>query len=228
MNDVDLRDENDAPDEETFNDTDSADTHQKDAETVTVDLYVANAGKTERTGGPYLDDVERHNAETWRAQRENREPDYDNPPATAGTVLVPKSQLVERDTDKSHFSDNVEITNKPYTTVEVQTPSNEPDPAQPNFDNNYDRLKAFEAKERLDAVTGDTNTQADSQGTVAESETTESRINSAANEPEYVGDDAQDSSGFTGAEDAGDHTDTSTTGNDWDINGPGATGDVKQ
>lgn len=153
MNDVDLRD--DTPDENDLDPTNNADTERVSEDTVKVDLYVANAGKGERTGGPYLDDVERHNAETWRAQREGREPDYENPPATAGTVLVPKSQLLERDTDKMHYSDNVEVTNKPYTTVEVQTPKTEADPAQPNFDNDYDRLKAFEAKKRLDEVGGE-------------------------------------------------------------------------
>lgn len=155
VNDVDLRDDNDPADVNDLEPTNNSDTERVSEDTVKVDLYVANAGKGERTGGPYLDDVERHNAETWRAQREGREPDYDNPPATAGTVLVPKSQLLERDTDKMHYSDNVEVTNKPYTTVEVQTTPAEADPAQPNFDNDYDRLKAFEAKKRLDEVGGD-------------------------------------------------------------------------
>jgi len=200
VNDVDLRDDTDVTAENDLKDTDSSDT-------VKVDLYIANAGKQERSGGPYLDDVERHNAETWRAQRENREPDYENPPLTAGTVLVPKSQLVERDTDKSHFSDNVEITQKPYTTLEVDVSQGEPDPAQPDFDNNYDRLKAFQAKEQLDAVSGDTSKQADSQGPVAESVTSESKLNSDASS-EDVGDDVN-------------------PGNAWDVNGPNSTGDEK-
>jgi hypothetical protein len=163
--------------ENGIKDTDSTDTKQISEDTVSVDLYIANAGKGERTGGPYLDDVERHNAETWRAQKEGREPDYDNPPATAGTVLVPKSQLVERDTDKSHFSDNVEVTNKPYTTVQVQTDVTKPDPAQPNFDNDYDRLKGLEAQERLSKVGGEDKVgqPAYAESPVAEHSNTESQ-----------------------------------------------------
>lgn len=184
MNDVDLRDDYDAPDKEFV-----------ETKTETVDLYLANHGKQARTGGPYLDDVERHNAETWRAQREDREPDYENPPLTAGSVLVPKSQLVERDTDKSHLTDNVDVTNEPYTTVEVEVPSTEADPTQVDWDNDSDKLKGLEAKRIL------------------------------GNTPPVAPPVAED---FTGVEDAGDHTDTSKTGNDWDINGPGVTGDVKQ
>lgn len=144
-------------------DTDSVNTHQKDENTVTVDLYDANHGKTPRTGGPYLDDIERRNAETWRAQKEDREPDYDNPPAVVSTVLVPKSQLVERDTDKSHFSDALEVTNEPVATYDVVTPEEKPDPTQPDFDNNYDRLNALNAGVKLN----DLKDQATSRGGVS-------------------------------------------------------------
>lgn len=38
--------------------------------------------------GVYLDDQRRRDAETVRAQVEDREPDYDNPPYTTGDVVV--------------------------------------------------------------------------------------------------------------------------------------------
>jgi hypothetical protein len=118
-----------------------------DKETVTIDLYNANHGKAPRTGGPYRDDIEQEQAEVWRAKAEGREPDLDNPPACASTVLVPKSQLVERDTDKSHFSDSVEVTNEPVDTmtVEVIDPfKGDPDPSQANWDNDMSKVNALQ------------------------------------------------------------------------------------
>lgn len=56
--------------------------------TETVDLFNPHGGLTGRDGGPYLDEVERRNAEAIRAAKEGREPDFDNAPATAGTPLV--------------------------------------------------------------------------------------------------------------------------------------------
>lgn len=128
---------------------------RKEGDEVIVDLYDANHGKAPRTGGPYLDDIERRNAETWRAQKENREPDYDNPPAVVSTVLVPKSQLVERDTDKSHFTDAVEVENEPVAQYVADTSDGfkgESDPTQPDFDNNYDRLNALNAGVKLNEL----------------------------------------------------------------------------
>lgn len=117
--------------------------------TVKVELYDAAQGKAPRTGGPYLDDVERHNAETWRAQQEGREPDYDNPGPVAGTRLVPKHELVERDTDKSHYSDAVAVTNEPVASYVVEPDKNEADPSQPDWDNDSSKVAALEAGERF-------------------------------------------------------------------------------
>lgn len=116
----------------------------------TVDLYIASHGKTKRTGGPYFDDIERENAEKIRAQFEGREPDLDNPPAHAGTVLVPKSALVEPDTDKSHISDTVEVTNEPVSSFVVPPVKDEVDPAQSDWDNDTDKLNALEAGKRYE------------------------------------------------------------------------------
>ena len=132
-------------------DTTSVDTH-KDGDTVTVDLYDANKGKAPRTGGPYLDEVEAEKAEIRRARVEGREPDLDNPPAIVSTHLVPKSQLVERDVDKSHYSDAVEVTNEPVDSYAVVTPVAEPDPTQHDFNNDFDQVKIADAKAKLDAL----------------------------------------------------------------------------
>ena len=51
-------------------------------------LFNPNDNVTGRDGGPYLDEVEARSAEARRAVVEDREPDFDNPPATAGMPLV--------------------------------------------------------------------------------------------------------------------------------------------
>lgn len=58
-------------------------------------LYNANDGLTGRDGGPYLDVEEDRRAEVVRARIEKREPDLDNPPASAGTVLITARQALE-------------------------------------------------------------------------------------------------------------------------------------
>lgn len=120
--------------------------------TTTVHLYNAAHGKTPRTGGPYLDDVERELAEERRAKVEGREPDLENPPASAGTVLVPKSALTETDADKNHLSGTVEVTNKPVSSYVVPVEVNEPDPTQVDFDNDMSRVKILEAGQQLEAL----------------------------------------------------------------------------
>lgn len=117
--------------------------------TATVHLYNAAHGMTPRTGGPYLDDVEREEAEKRRAFVEGREPDLENAPASVGTVLVPKSQLVERDVDKNHIAATVEVTNEPVASYEVPVVKTEPDPTQVDFDNDHQRVAQAEAGQRL-------------------------------------------------------------------------------
>lgn len=121
--------------------------HDVDGDQVTVKLYDANKGKAARTGGPYRDEVEREQAEIQRAKVEGREPDLDNPPPSAGTVLVPESQLTERDVDKSHFADTVKIENEPVTSYVADTSDpfkGDPDPRQVDWDNDADKVKALE------------------------------------------------------------------------------------
>lgn len=57
-------------------------------------LYNANDGLSGRDGGPYLDQEEQRLAEIRRAKIEGREPDFENPGATSGTVLVTADQLL--------------------------------------------------------------------------------------------------------------------------------------
>ena len=59
-----------------------------------VDLFNPHNGLTGRDGGPYLDEEERRLAEIRRAAVEDREPDFDNTPASAGTPLVTAGELV--------------------------------------------------------------------------------------------------------------------------------------
>ena len=60
----------------------------------TKNLYNPHDGLTGRDGGPYLDDQERRLAEVVRAAKEDREPDFEKAPATAGTPLVTAAELV--------------------------------------------------------------------------------------------------------------------------------------
>lgn len=53
-----------------------------------VNLYNIHDGLRKRDGGPYLDEVEREQAELRRARIENRKPDLNTPGASAGTPLV--------------------------------------------------------------------------------------------------------------------------------------------
>lgn len=57
-------------------------------------LYNANDGLTGRSGGPYLDELEAEQAEIRRAKIEGREPDLDNPPATAGIQLNTADRMI--------------------------------------------------------------------------------------------------------------------------------------
>ena len=59
-----------------------------------VALFNANDGLTGRDGGPYLDLEEAREAEIRRARVENRKPDLENPPASAGIVLLTGKQVV--------------------------------------------------------------------------------------------------------------------------------------
>lgn len=67
-----------------------------DAEDVReTEFFTPFDGTRGRAGGVYLDMQERVDAEELRAKSEGREPDYDNPPAVAGTPLTTKDRLVD-------------------------------------------------------------------------------------------------------------------------------------
>lgn len=124
--------------------TQSTDTEVDADGNVTVKLYNANHGRAPRTGGPYRDDIEMEQAEVYRAKAEGREPDLDNPGPSAGTMLVPASQLVERDTDKMHYSERVPIENEPVAEYVVEPVKTEPDPAQADWDNDHQKVAALQ------------------------------------------------------------------------------------
>jgi hypothetical protein len=91
-----------------------------DSQTKDVDFYAVHDGLYGRDGGPYLDLVERTNAERQRAAREGRKPDYDNLPATAGTPLVTKAVLRQNSvpmTDPAYAPDRSEM--PPAATLAV-------------------------------------------------------------------------------------------------------------
>lgn len=135
--------------------------HNTDGDELVVELYDANKGKLPRDGGPYLDDIEKEQAELLRAKREDREPDFDNPPASAGTVLVPKSQLVERSTDKSHFSDTLAVENEPvasYVADNADGFSGDPDPKQGDWNNDSSQLNALKGAVEFDEFVAKKNT----------------------------------------------------------------------
>lgn len=68
-----------------------------------VKMYDVNQGFG-RDGGPYMDEVDRRQAEVNRARVEGREPDLDNPPPIAGTQLVDAATLVDQYNPASHPS----------------------------------------------------------------------------------------------------------------------------
>ena len=78
----------------------------------TQPLYNPNDRLTGRDGGPYLDLEEARVAEERRARVENREPDFENLPATAGIPLVTAGQLLEtRNTGGINSQDDPSLVN---------------------------------------------------------------------------------------------------------------------
>jgi len=73
------------------------DTPKQGSDLQDVDFYSPHDGTKGRPGGVYLDMQERVDAEERRAKAESRKPDYDNPPAVAGTPLVTESQRFNND-----------------------------------------------------------------------------------------------------------------------------------
>lgn len=58
-------------------------------------LFNPNEGLFGRQGGPFLDDVERKEAETVRAYREGREPNYENMQPSVGDQLRTEEQILQ-------------------------------------------------------------------------------------------------------------------------------------
>lgn len=60
-----------------------------------VKLFNPNEGLHGRQGGPFLDDVQRKQAEETRAIREGREPNYENMQPYVGDQLRTEEQLLQ-------------------------------------------------------------------------------------------------------------------------------------
>jgi len=112
-----------------------------------LELYDANQGLMKRSGGPYLDEMEAVKAEERRAVVEDRDPDLDNPGPYAGTVLVPKQYLVEKDNDHSHaaLGGHVELEHDPVMVVDIPEEKDEADPTQVDFDNDQQKVAIMKA-----------------------------------------------------------------------------------
>jgi len=123
-----------------------------------LELFDANQGLMKRSGGPYLDELEALKAEERRAVVEDRDPDLDNPGPYAGTQLVPKQYLTEKDIDHSHaaLGGYVELEHDPVMVVDIPEEKNEADPTQVDYDNDSQKVAAMvaaasvqESKEKL-------------------------------------------------------------------------------
>jgi hypothetical protein len=88
-------------------------------------LYNPHDGLTGRDGGPYLDQEERRLAEIVRAAKEDREPDFENAPATAGTPLVDAATLIAMANPASNPSQSAKADAVLPSAVEVVAASDD-------------------------------------------------------------------------------------------------------
>lgn len=156
-------------------------------------LYNANDGLTGRDGGPYLDVEEDRRAEVVRARVENREPDLDNPPASAGTVLLTANQALQ----------NAGVTNLPsQDDASASTNAESALKGIAEDDSNNLKARAFrpqegviQPEEEVDlstrtALMGDTDETAEPQDTTAgDAETPGGDETTSINESEGTPDD---------------------------------------
>lgn len=149
-------------------------------ETVTVETDFYNIHKT-KFGRPasndgYLDELEAEQAEITRAAIEDREPDLENPPATAGQPLVPAEQLPETSlttvaSSVSHLQDDLGVAVDPSAVLPVaedpeavsETASDEvvasgANNTEPEIDTTHADQTADEDAARNDGITTPTNT----------------------------------------------------------------------
>jgi hypothetical protein len=116
-------------------DSDNLSKIQEDDEEVDVAYtYVSHLDPRRQADphGVYLDDVQRRDAEAVRARIEDRDPDFDNPPATVSTPLVPTVQAQHlAPTGAAVPVDHVETVSvggdNPDTNAAVVVPSDEDD-----------------------------------------------------------------------------------------------------
>ena len=90
-----------------------------DATLEDVNFYNQHERASGRQPGIYLDAVEREAAEVIRAKKEDREPDLDNPPATAGTPLVLAGQLATDPNNGMTYPTDDSVAAEPFVTLSV-------------------------------------------------------------------------------------------------------------
>lgn len=136
-----------------------------------VNLYDVNAGFG-RDGGPYMDDIEREQAEIRRAAIEGREPDLANPGPTAGTVLVSAQTLIDQYNPVSHPSQQDRVQGALAGAVDVMAddPNHELKavaviPAEVVAAQSSNQQKANEGSDTFESAGGETIGQ---QGTVTD------------------------------------------------------------
>lgn len=106
-------------DENTLPTPDAAVEQGEDQGVVDQEFYNVHDGLKGRLKGRYLDEVEREEAEVLRAKLENREPDFENAPPTAGTPVVVKGQLIDNSVMSNPSSQGVDSEAQPIATVPV-------------------------------------------------------------------------------------------------------------
>jgi hypothetical protein len=143
---------------------------------VEQDFYNPFDGTRGRPGGIYLDVVERERAETQRAFSEDREPDYANPPAVAGTPLVTDAQRVD-----NTFSNPASSVVNPVEQVDpVSTAAIDVGVATGTTNTDVLQQQLNEAEARNAAVDGNAPTTTDD---TAESGATPDGVTADGNEP---------------------------------------------
>ena len=113
---------------------------------VDTNFYNAQDGLNGRPGGVYLDVQQRVEAELLRAQSEDREPDLEVPPASAGTTLVTEDRLVHN--PYSNPSSQVPVVNEvgPISTLPVDIGTT-PNPEKKSGSKSKSKSKSNETPE---------------------------------------------------------------------------------
>lgn len=112
---------------ETESDVDGVETRIVDTK-----FFNQHDGTAGRLPGQYLDEIENKQAEILRAAQEDREPDLDNPGATAGTPLVTEDALSDNSINHREVIDpDAPVASTPVQTLPVDQTGNWPEDNAP-------------------------------------------------------------------------------------------------